>query len=121
MKVARNKGDSGTDLAALKFKGSMSAMIRDETVGNKDYYEIEGQKVLPIEIHTQVNPIRDKSGTDYHFDKFHITYVWPDKTKTHYWWNESGKNWSADKSAHDAPDGALERAAAFIKEIKKHY
>lgn len=122
MKVARDRQDSGISLEGLHFtKNSMTQFIRKETVNAKDEYEKQHGMVRPIEVHTQINPVRDTKGVDYHFDKFHITYVWPDKSKSQYWWKESGKNWSADSSAHDAPDGALERAATLIKEIKKHY
>jgi hypothetical protein len=128
MKVARDRHDSGISLESLKFaKSSMTQFIRKETVDAKDEYEHgkddAGRPIMerPIEVHTQINPVRDKVGVDYHFDKFHITYVWPDKSKSQYWWKESGKNWSAESSAHDAPDGALERAATLIREIKKHY
>ena len=127
MKVARDNKDSGIHLETLHFaKNSMTQFLRKETVSAKDEYEHRdklGKPVMvrPIEVHTQINPVRQSVGVDYYFDKFHITYVWPDRTKSQYWWKESGKNWSADTSAHDAPDGALERAATLIKEIKKHY
>lgn len=122
MKVARDRQDSGISLEGLRFtKTSMTQFIRKETVTAKDEYEKRTGMVRPIEVHTQINPVRDSHGVDYHFDRFHITYVWPDRTKSQYWWKESGQNWSADSSAHDAPDGALERAATLIREIKRHY
>lgn len=122
MKVARDGKDTGINLEALKFKKvTMGQFIRKETVNDKDQYEVGGQMVSPIEVHTQINPTKKSPGVDYYFTEFHVTYVWPDKNKNQYWWKESGKNWAADSSAHDAPDGALERAATLIREIKKYY
>ena len=102
MKAARDRKDSGISLESLKFtKTSMTQFIRNEVVNDKDAYEGKDRKdmIRPTKVHTQINPVRDAHGEDYHFDKFHITFQWADGNKTHYWWKESGKNWGAEASA----------------------